>query len=124
MTHELKTWPMYFMGLLDGSKTFEVRKHDRPFNVGDTLLLREYRLSSKEYTGRELRRVITYVMSNASSSVVAPGYCILGIKEIQSASTARIPDVGELALCIRQLAENVRKDTRDRKYSEIPRNRK
>lgn len=40
--HELKILPEYFEKVLDGSKTFELRKDDRGFNVGDILILREY----------------------------------------------------------------------------------
>ena len=37
-THQLKTWPEYFASIIDGTKMFEVRKADRSFKVGDTLL--------------------------------------------------------------------------------------
>jgi len=40
--HDLKTWPQYFARLVDGSKTFEVRKDDRGYQTGDTLVLREF----------------------------------------------------------------------------------
>jgi hypothetical protein len=42
MRHELKCWPPYFERLLDGSKTFEVRKDDRGYQTGDWLVLREW----------------------------------------------------------------------------------
>lgn len=43
MKHELKCWPEYFAAILDGLKTWEVRKDDRGgFNVGDELELREW----------------------------------------------------------------------------------
>lgn len=42
MRHDLKTWPTYFERLLDGSKTFEVRKDDRGYQAGDRLILREW----------------------------------------------------------------------------------
>lgn len=53
-----------------GCKPWEIRKDDRGFKVGDMLLLRETRYSGEEmkagrpleYTGRELSRLITYIL--------------------------------------------------------------
>ncbi len=42
MTHELKIWPQYYCRVADGSKTFEVRKNDRGFQPGDTVVLKEF----------------------------------------------------------------------------------
>ena len=50
MTHALKTWPVYFKAVKEGSKTFEVRKDDRKFHVGDKVLLQEYDLE-EGFTG-------------------------------------------------------------------------
>jgi len=61
--HDLKTWPPYFAALLDGRKTFEIRENDREFQVGDMLRLREWDPASSEYTGREMMRVVSYIMS-------------------------------------------------------------
>ncbi len=41
-THELKVIPPYFAALVDGIKTFEVRKNDRAYQKGDMLELREW----------------------------------------------------------------------------------
>lgn len=40
--HELKIWPPYYREVVNGVKTFEVRKYDRDFRVGDILILKEY----------------------------------------------------------------------------------
>lgn len=42
MIHELKILPQYYCRVKDGSKTFEVRKNDRGFQSGDTVILKEY----------------------------------------------------------------------------------
>jgi hypothetical protein len=63
--HELKCYPVPFAALVDGSKRHEVRKFDRPFAVGDVLLLREYMppavAGPGDYTGRVLRLRITHI---------------------------------------------------------------
>jgi hypothetical protein len=66
--HELKTWPEFYERIISGEKTFEVRKDDRGFRVGDVLRLREWRRLSIDptygsYTGRETLRPVTYVLS-------------------------------------------------------------
>lgn len=50
-THDLKTWPQFYRAVIDGRKTFEVRKNDRGFAEGDTLVLREWKPDTKNYTG-------------------------------------------------------------------------
>lgn len=37
--HELKTWPDFFDAIWNNEKHFELRKDDRGFQAGDTLLL-------------------------------------------------------------------------------------
>lgn len=78
--HELKVWPQFFDALASGAKTFELRKNDRGFQVGDTLRLREWDLATREYSGREVFRRITYVLADSSLfDVLQDGYAILGI---------------------------------------------
>lgn len=48
--------------MIDGVKSFEVRKWDRPYRVGDTLSLKEYDPEKLDYTGRETDRKITYLL--------------------------------------------------------------
>ncbi|WP_051663137.1 ASCH/PUA domain-containing protein [Alicyclobacillus macrosporangiidus] len=61
-THELKTWPEYFEPLLHGEKTVELRKDDRGYAVGDTLILREYDPDTRQYTGRICTRTVTHIL--------------------------------------------------------------
>ena len=84
MKHELKTWPDQFKGIWNGSKKFEVRKNDRPFFVQDTLLLREYEPSSKQYTGRECEVLVTYIL-RAPFHGLCSDYCIMSIDIIRRA---------------------------------------
>jgi hypothetical protein len=82
MIHELKTWPRYFEAVVSGRKTFELRKADRTFVQGDTLLLREWDPESGEYTGRSTERRITYVTdAGAQAFGMAPGFVCLGLDD-------------------------------------------
>ena len=74
--HELKSWPENFGAVLDG-RPFEVRKFDRQFEVGDTLLLREWDPVTEMYTGGKCRRDVTHILSGAPG--IDPDYCVLGI---------------------------------------------
>lgn len=62
MIIEKKVWPEYFQAILDGKKKFELRIADFECNVGDTLLLREWDPEIKDYTGREIKKEVTYVI--------------------------------------------------------------
>ena len=77
--HELKCWPEFFSAILTGEKTFELRKDDRqpPFRAGDVLWLREWRRGDKEYTGRDLRLTVTYVLSGFG---LERGYAVMGFQ--------------------------------------------
>ncbi len=60
-THILKTWKQYFNDVKSGLKTFEIRKNDRNFKVGDTLILQEYDHEEQAITGEELTVQVTYI---------------------------------------------------------------
>jgi uncharacterized protein DUF3850 len=79
MKHTLKTWPEYFGSVLSEAKTFELRRNDREFKVGDTLILEEYGPNIRGYSGRKIEAVITYVLSGtvATGFGLMDGFCIL-----------------------------------------------
>lgn len=78
--HELKTWSEYFVMVFMGRKTFEVRKNDRGFKIGDTLILQEGDLNGKEWiaTGRTLARKVTSIVHGGQFGV-KEGYCVMSI---------------------------------------------
>lgn len=82
MHHELKIWPRFFDVVLKGEKSFEVRKRDRPFAVGDTLVLREWdpaKLPQADYTGRVTEKVVIYKMDGGHFGV-DQDFCVMAIR--------------------------------------------
>ena len=79
MTHDLKTLPEFFNSLLNGEKSFELRRNDRipPFKVGDTLRLREWTFTTGDFTGRELSMKVTYLVSGRPW--LASGYVCMSL---------------------------------------------
>ena len=84
MEHELKCWPEYFQAVQSGDKPFEIRKFDRPYSVGDTLLLREYDPKTRDYTGQEIRREISFLLDltylPGADRPIYGGYVALGLR--------------------------------------------
>ena len=78
MIHELKLLPQYYNDVALGIKTFELRKNDRDFQVGDELVLREW--DGEDYTGRSLFRHVVYIYHGCNCYGLEEGYCILGMK--------------------------------------------
>ena len=87
MRHELKTDPEMFNAVFDGVKTFEIRKDDRNFQVGDILDLNctvytgEEMKSGKplEYTGEHLTVIVTHILRGPVYGL-ADGWAILSIR--------------------------------------------
>jgi len=74
--HDLKILPEFYQAVINGTKTFELRKDDRGFAVGDILLLREW---EHEYTGRQTQKVVKYILKNCIFDGLMPGYVIMAI---------------------------------------------
>lgn len=78
--HELKCWPGSFEALWTGRKRYELRKADRPFEVGDVLHIREWSPVTKDYTSAELVMPITY-MTQPGEWGLPNDLCVLGLGE-------------------------------------------
>ena len=78
MIHELKTWPGPFEAVRAGRKTFEWRKADRPFEIGDQVRLLEWDPIDERYTGRMFHAFVGYVL-RAPAFGVPEGYCVFSL---------------------------------------------
>jgi ASC-1-like (ASCH) protein len=85
MKHELKTWPKYYEAVQNGLKPFEVRKNDRDFKFGDTLVLKEWDQFSEKYTNREFTVTVTYILDDPT--YVKDGLVIMGIKPTEEVNS-------------------------------------
>lgn len=78
-SHELKLSTEFFPAVAQGIKTFEIRKNDRGYELGDILILSEWELTGHFYTGRKLIAEITYITNYAQQD----NYIVMGIKLVK-----------------------------------------
>lgn len=99
MTHKLKIKEKYLIAILNRKKTFEIRKNDRDFKVGDEILF------TVVETGGEFPHsfIVTYVLKDCPEYGLQDGYAILGIKDEYDEATLLLGDYvlekAELRLC-------------------------
>jgi len=75
----LKCWTPSFKALKDGTKRFEYRKDDRPYEVGVTVKQEEWNPNT-EYTGAFLYHDITWIIRGGIFGI-PEGYCIFSTTE-------------------------------------------
>lgn len=81
VTHKLKIYEDYFIAIIEGLKTFEVRENDRDFQVGDCIYFQVID-SSNDYiltTAFKKKYVITYILKDFEG--LKDNYVVLGIEE-------------------------------------------
>lgn len=110
MIHDLKCWPEFFQDVKDGTKTFELRKNDRNYQVRDILHLREWDkdkfheimqegvpgnvtqrtrvASGMAYTGRETWCRVTYMIDHVPVALI-PGYVCMSVVKIRKPRKAK-----------------------------------
>lgn len=76
--HSLKIEHGYFEAVLNGKKTYEIRRNDRGFKLGELLRLRELDAECNGYTGRFALAEITHITSD--KRFCKEGYVVMGIK--------------------------------------------
>ena len=87
--HELKILHKYLLDVDLGNKTFELRKNDRDYQVGD--LIRFIDIREDDSTAKKQREPnsdentlyrITYVLKDVEKYGLDRDYCILAIKKL------------------------------------------
>ncbi len=82
-----KTWSREFEAILYGRKKFDTRLDDFEVKEGDILILKEWDTDRKEYTGREIRKKISYVLKTkeakywAGEDVNEKGFVVISLEE-------------------------------------------
>lgn len=79
--HNKKLIQPYFDDVWNGRKTFEIRKNDCDYQVGDIIILREFDKKTNKYTGDWIMTKIIYKIDNFVG--IEQGYCVLGIKVLE-----------------------------------------
>ena len=69
MEHELKILPQYFEEVWNENKTFELRKDDRDYKIGDTIRLLEFDYGT-----------ILYILRDADQYGLKEGFVILAMR--------------------------------------------
>jgi len=83
---EKKTWPEMFEAVRDGKKTFDSRLADWECKEGDILVLREWDPKTKKYTGRVLKKKVTFVLKTkdikffSKEEIEKYGFQVIGFK--------------------------------------------
>lgn len=84
-----KTWPKYFERVLSGEKKVELRIADFECKPGDTLILEEWNPETKTYTGRTIRKKVSYVMKTKDApfwtkeEIDKYGYLIMQLDDVE-----------------------------------------
>lgn len=89
--HELKIKHEYLIEVDMGRKTFELRKNDRDYQVGDLIHFIDIKDEDKELNlwgaepsiDKDALYKITYVLKEVPEYGLDKDYCILGIKKLK-----------------------------------------
>ena len=90
--HDLKCWPQYFAPAKLGIKSFEVRRNDRDYKIGDILLLREWNPETQDYIGNKCFFLVTYCLYGDKNRTmgVDEGFVFMAVRVIESKESEEI----------------------------------
>ena len=92
--HRLKLNNRYFDAVANGIKTFEIRRNDRDYKVGDTLVMKEVNDDGKRLTyadnnlgmnlDYEIKVAVTYILTHEDFPKGIPeGYIAMSIRVVE-----------------------------------------
>jgi hypothetical protein len=84
-THTIKCWSAQFQAIVDGVKTFEFRKDDRGYQVGDLLELVEW-FPEENRSGRGRSVQVTYILRGPNFGM-PDGYVVMSIAKANREGT-------------------------------------
>lgn len=81
-THVLKTWPEHWDAVEAGLKTFEWRRDDRGYAVGDIPVLRRFDPSTETYDvdKQPIYLRVTHLLRGPSVFGIPEGYVVMSIR--------------------------------------------
>lgn len=95
-THAIKCWTEFFEPLWLGIKTFEFRKDDRGYLVGDLLLISEIDPKADLETGRAIIAQVTHLVGVKDLVKLFPifssfslDFCIMSLKILEKKDKGR-----------------------------------
>ena len=92
--HILKTWPVAWYAVASGEKRFEVRRNDRFFQRGDTVILECFDPETRKYKRADggdawnegqVARVTFRIgwMLQGGQFGIEPGYCVFSLEPVR-----------------------------------------
>ena len=84
---EKKTTPKFFKDVLDGKKNFDIRLADWKCKPGDLLILKEYDPIKNTYSGRVIKKTVSYVVKTkdlkyfSKKDIEKYGHQVIGLKD-------------------------------------------
>lgn len=90
--HDLKCHPHFFAAIVAGKKTFEIRRNDRDYRVGDTMTLKEFDPSYGNTGAKAGPFEIVYLMTAEDFPAILPGFVIMGLGGLPEAVTHTLSD--------------------------------
>lgn len=91
--HSIRLAKTYFNDVASGKKSFELRKNDREYKVGDMLEMLEF--ADGKNTGRIIQAEVVYMLEGYTG--LEEGYCILGIS-VKKVDTEKYEIPGQMKI--------------------------